>query len=353
MLDAYHPFASSLPEAAAEHFTKAASARIHGSVRLGLDAHLAQGAVVRSINKGVVIANDSMVLENCAILGRPEMPTRIGRKVVFGHRVTLAGATLGDLCEIGNNALIMPGARLGDWCILGEGALIPEGATVPDGSVVVGRPGKIIRSLTERDRAMIVRLRGGDVSLSPPDLQIIESLMPGEPTMGKLYSYRDKSPQVPKSTFLFDSAEITGDVVVGENCIIGAGVKIIGDSHGPVRIGDNVQILENTVLHLLPDNRLILHDDVIIGPGCMIHGCEIGTGSVVEPGAIVCDYSQLGSNTLVKAGAMIKQRSEFPDHAVLDGFPARPVDTLAAPLSLPGWALRQDDLHSLAPALVG
>jgi carbonic anhydrase/acetyltransferase-like protein (isoleucine patch superfamily) len=54
---------------------------------------------------------------------------------------------------------------------------------------------------------------------------------------------------------------------VGERTIIGAGVKIIGDSHGPVRIGNDVQILENTVLHLLPDNDLIIDDGVIIGPG--------------------------------------------------------------------------------------
>jgi len=59
-------------------------------------------------------------------------------------------------------------------------------------------------------------------------------------------------------------------VVIGERTIIGSGVKIIGDSHGPVRIGDDVQILENTVLHLLPDNDLIIDDGVIVGPGAMI-----------------------------------------------------------------------------------
>ena len=68
--------------------------------------------------------------------------------------------------------------------------------------------------------------------------------------MGTLYAYRDKEPVLGAGTVLFDSAEITGDVVVGEDSLIGAGVKIIGDSHGPVRIGSRVQILENAVLHL-------------------------------------------------------------------------------------------------------
>src|SRR5439155_6719247 len=110
------------------------------------------------------------------------------------------------------------------------------------------------------------------------------------------------------------TAEITGDVVVGERTITGAGVKIIGDSHGPVRIGNDVQILENTVLHLLPDNELIIDDGVIVGPGSMIHGCHIGAGSVIEPGAIVCDGSSVGASCIVRAGAVVKQRSQFSDH---------------------------------------
>ena len=85
-------------------------------------------------------------------------------------------------------------------------------------------------------------------------------------------------------------------------------MKIIGDSHGPVRIGSRVQILENTVLHLLPDNELIIDDDAVIGPGAMIHGCHIGRGSIVEPGAIVCDGSVIGAESVVRAGACVKQR---------------------------------------------
>ena len=81
---------------------------------------------------------------------------------------------------------------------------------------------------------------------------------------------------------LFDSAEITGDVVVGAGSVIGAGVKIIGDSHGPVRIGARVQILENTVLNLLPDNelgeppRFRIPDPIRSGPGTEDDLCENG-----------------------------------------------------------------------------
>ena len=163
--------------------------------------------------------------------------------------------------------------------------------------------------------------------------------------MGQLYAYRDKHPEVAATAVLFDSAEITGDVVVGADSIIGAGVKIIGDSHGPVRIGADVQILENTVLHLLPDNDLVLDDGVIVGPGAMIHGCRIGAGSVVEPGAIVCDHSVLGAGCVVRAGAVVKQRSEFAAGSEIDGFPAVRVCAVDSPPARPVWAFASlDDL---------
>jgi carbonic anhydrase/acetyltransferase-like protein (isoleucine patch superfamily) len=116
-----------------------------------------------------------------------------------------------------------------------------------------------------------------------------------------------------------------------------------------VRIGRDVQILENTVLHLLPDNDLIIDDGVIVGPGAMIHGCRIGRGSVVEPGAIVCDGSQLGAECVVRAGAVVKQRSHFSAGAEIDGMPAVEVGRLAAPPPMPSWALQPDDLPTAWP----
>jgi carbonic anhydrase/acetyltransferase-like protein (isoleucine patch superfamily) len=93
------------------------------------------------------------------------------------------------------------------------------------------------------------------------------------------------------------------------------------------------------VLHLLPDNELIIEDDAVIGPGAMIHGCHIGRGSIVEPGAIVCDGSAVGAGSVVRAGACVKQRDRFGDRSILDGFPAKLAGTLTGPPPLPGWAL--------------
>jgi carbonic anhydrase/acetyltransferase-like protein (isoleucine patch superfamily) len=325
---------------------RATSAVVDGGLLAGDGVLLAQGAVLRgdpAVDTAIRIGGGSAVLENCVVVGTPAAPVDIGRKVVFGHRCLVIGARIGDLSEIGNGTILMPGARLGRRVFTGEGTLVPAGADVPDESVVVGRPARRIRSASAADLARLAGLRGGDLTLPPEDARHpLRDLARRGHDMGKLYAYGDKRPQIAASAQLFDSAEITGDVEIGAGTIIGSGVKIIGDSHGPVRIGARVQILENSVLHLLPDNTLVLEDDVVIGPGAMIHGCHIGAGSVVEPGAIVCDHAVLGRGCQVLAGSVVKQRAQFGDLAVLEGFPARQVATASAPPARPGWALPAD-----------
>jgi carbonic anhydrase/acetyltransferase-like protein (isoleucine patch superfamily) len=185
---------------------------------------------------------------------------------VFGHRCLVVGATVGDLCEIGNASILMPGARLGHRVFLGEGTLVRSGMELPSDVVAVGRPARIIRTASPADLERLRGLRGGDLSLPPHTSTALEPALEGL-RMGQLYDYRGITPTIARSAVLFPTAEITGDVVIGERTVIGAGVKIIGDSHGPVRIGDDVQILENTVLHLLPDNELVIHDGATVGPG--------------------------------------------------------------------------------------
>ncbi len=85
----------------------------------------------------------------------PGQPVEIRQRTVFGHRATIVGARVGDLCEIGNGAILMPGSRLGDGCILGEGTLIPAGSLIVDGTVLVGRPPHVLRTATDADRILL------------------------------------------------------------------------------------------------------------------------------------------------------------------------------------------------------
>ncbi|MBJ6764725.1 UDP-3-O-(3-hydroxymyristoyl) glucosamine N-acyltransferase [Myxococcaceae bacterium JPH2] len=342
------PAPAPLPAAGAHHLTLASSARLLGTVHVGPGAVIAQGAVVRSHGGAVQLGAGSSLLENAVMVGTPERPVTVGEKVVIGHRSLVIGARVGHLCEVGHGSVLLPGASLGDRCFLGEGTVIPPGMSVPDQSVVVGRPGRIIRRANPEDLLRVERQREGGLSLTYQPLTAFSARDRVEDApMGQLYAFQDKHPFIHPTATLFSSAEVMGDVVIGAGAIIGAGVKILGDAHGPVRIGARVQILENTVLHLLPDTMLALEDGVIIGPGCMLHGCHIGAGSVIEPGAILCDGSRLGRGCHVGAGALVKQRSVFPDGALLEGFPATQVGTRASPPELPRWALRPEDLPSL------
>lgn len=315
------------------------SARLIGRLKLGDNVYVAQGTVIRSKDDSVIIGNKTWILENSALVGTPEYPLKVGSKTVFGHKCVAIGAEIGDLCEIGNCVIILPGSKVGNMCIFGEGTIIPEGAVIPNESVVVGRPGRIIRKLTNEDKNMIFRMRGNDVSLSTYVENIINSERKEGEKMGKIYEYNGRYPNISETAFIYDSAEITGDVVIGDNSIIASGVRIIGNSHGPVIIGKNVQILENSVLHLLPDNELVIEDNVIIGPNCMIHGTTIGSNSIIESGSIICDYSKLGKNTLVKSGTLVKQRSIFNDNEILEGYPAKNVGLNSESLEKPCWAI--------------
>ena len=327
----------------------APSAVVIGQPRFGEGSVLSQGAVARSSHGGLTIGTGSAVIENCVVIGTDVIPTTIGRRSVFGHRCLVVGATVGDLCEIGNASILMPGARLGHRVFLGEGTVVRSGTVLPNDVVAVGRPARIIRTASPADLERLRGLRGGDLSLPPDTSTILEPVLEGL-GMGQIYDYRGITPTIAKSAVVFPTAEITGDVVIGERTVIGAGVKIIGDSHGPVRVGDDVQILENTVLHLLPDNELVVHDGASIGPGAMIHGCHIGAGTIIEPGAIVCDGSVVGAGCIVRAGAVVKQRARFGDAVEIDGFPAQEVGSIDPP-ARPTWALPVDNLPT--PTLGG
>jgi carbonic anhydrase/acetyltransferase-like protein (isoleucine patch superfamily) len=112
----------------------AGSAVVLGAARLGEGSLLAQGAVIRSHGAGVEVGTGSAVLENSVLVGNTGIPATIGRRSVFGHRCMVVGAVVGDLCEIGNAAILMPGARVGDRVFLGEGTLVPAGMTLPSES---------------------------------------------------------------------------------------------------------------------------------------------------------------------------------------------------------------------------
>ncbi|MBJ9976086.1 gamma carbonic anhydrase family protein [Pseudomonas sp. S75] len=133
----------------------APTAALIGKVRLQARASVWFGAVLRGDNELIDIGQDSNVQDGTVMHTDMGSPLTLGKGVTIGHNAMLHGCSVGDYSLIGINAVILNGARIGRYCIIGANALIPEGKEIPDGSLVMGSPGKVVRELTEQQKRML------------------------------------------------------------------------------------------------------------------------------------------------------------------------------------------------------
>ena len=126
----------------------APTATLIGDVRLGEGASVWFGAVLRADNDRIEIGARSNVQDGAVLHSDVGVPTLIGRGVTIGHMAMVHSCVIGDNSLIGIGAVILAGARIGRDCLIGAGALVTGNAVIPDGSMVIGRPGKVSRSLS-------------------------------------------------------------------------------------------------------------------------------------------------------------------------------------------------------------
>src|SRR5690625_554854 len=134
------------------HFI-ADNATLVGSVVLKPNTSTWFNAVIRADNDTIIIGEESNVQDGAVLHTDPGYTLELGRGVTVGHKAMLHGCTVGDYSLIGINAVVLNGARIGKHCLIGANALIPEGMEVPDGSMVLGSPGRIRRTLSDAERA--------------------------------------------------------------------------------------------------------------------------------------------------------------------------------------------------------
>lgn len=125
------------------------SADVIGDVRIGNNASIWFNAVVRADESTIGIGENSNIQDGAVLHSEAEHPLSIGRNVTVAHKAMLHGCTIGDDCLIGINAVVLNGARIGSRCFIGANALVLEDAVIPDGSVVLGMPAKVVGQLTE------------------------------------------------------------------------------------------------------------------------------------------------------------------------------------------------------------
>ncbi len=133
----------------------APNATLVGKIRLEAGASVWFNAVLRGDNELIHIGPNSNVQDGSVIHTDMGYPLTLGTGVTIGHKVMLHGCSVGDYSLIGINAVVLNGAKIGKYCIIGANTLIPEGREIPDGSLVVGSPGKVVRELTEAQRKML------------------------------------------------------------------------------------------------------------------------------------------------------------------------------------------------------
>ena len=131
-----------------EHWI-APGAVVIGQVELGHDVSIWFNSVVRGDNDRIVIGDGSQVQDGCVLHSDPGFPIHIGPGVSVGHMSMLHGCTIGDSTLIGIKAVVLNGAKIGKNCVIGANSLITEGKVIPDGVMVMGSPGRVVRQLTE------------------------------------------------------------------------------------------------------------------------------------------------------------------------------------------------------------
>jgi carbonic anhydrase/acetyltransferase-like protein (isoleucine patch superfamily) len=143
-----------------------------------------------------------------------------------------------------------------------------------------------------------------------------------------IYELDGVSPTLGKDCYIADSAQVMGDVVVGEAASLWFGVIARGDSE-KLTIGRGSNIQDGCVLHADAGKPLLIGDNVSVGHMVMLHGCSIGDGTLIGIGAIVLNDVKIGKNCIVGANSLVTEGKEFPDGSMIMGTPAKVVRQLA------------------------
>src|SRR3954469_3897287 len=148
------------------HHYVAPDASIIGSVTLENEVSVWFYVVIRADNDQVTTSEATNVQDGSVLHVDPGYPMMLGRRVTIGHKVMLHGCSIGDGALIGINSVVMNGAKIGKSALIGANTLIAEGKEIPDGVLVLGSPGKIVRELKQEEKDYLLKIADGYVERS-------------------------------------------------------------------------------------------------------------------------------------------------------------------------------------------
>lgn len=135
-----------------ENYFIANSATVIGNVALGIDVSIWFNVVIRGDSELIVIGDECNIQDGTIIHTDPGYPMTLGKGVTIGHKAMLHGCTIGDYSLVGINAVVLNGAKIGCHCIVGANSLVKENMEIPDGSLAVGSPAKIISRVSSEQK---------------------------------------------------------------------------------------------------------------------------------------------------------------------------------------------------------
>ncbi|MEC0124351.1 gamma carbonic anhydrase family protein [Paenibacillus pabuli] len=139
--------------------------------------------------------------------------------------------------------------------------------------------------------------------------------------------YKGIQPQLHPSVYMAEGAKLIGDLKMGEESTVWFNAVLRADL-APIVIGRRCNIQDNVVGHVNTDQPLILEDDVSVGHSAIIHGCRIGTGSLIGMGTILLNGAEIGEYTLIGAGSVVTENTKIPPYTLALGTPAKVIREL-------------------------
>ena len=137
-----------------------------------------------------------------------------------------------------------------------------------------------------------------------------------------ILTYTGHTPRIAASAFIAESADVIGDVEIGENASIWFQCVVRGDIE-PIRVGANTNIQDGSVLHTMLGLPTTVGDWVTVGHRAVLHGCTIENHCLIAMGAVLLNNVRVGEGSIVAAGALVLENTVVPPHSLYLGVPAR------------------------------
>lgn len=134
-------------------------------------------------------------------------------------------------------------------------------------------------------------------------------------------------PELAEDVWIAPDAQVMGKVVMAAGSSAWFGAVLRGDND-PIKVGENSNLQEHVVCHTDPGSPVVIGANVTVGHKAMIHGCEIGDGSLIGMGATILNGAKIGKGCLIGAGALVTENKVIPDHSLVMGAPGKVVREL-------------------------